>query len=33
MSGHSSYQPQNPFMKWLEARLPIGGLIYSSFIA
>ena len=33
MSGHSTYQPQSPFMKWLEARLPIGGLIHSSFIA
>src|SRR5499433_4147697 len=33
MSGHSTYQFQSPFMKWLEARLPIGGLIYSSFVA
>jgi ubiquinol-cytochrome c reductase cytochrome b/c1 subunit len=33
MSGHSTYQPQSPFMKWLEARLPIGGLMYSSFVA
>jgi ubiquinol-cytochrome c reductase cytochrome b/c1 subunit len=33
MSGHSTYQPQSPFMKWLEARLPIGGLIHSSFVA
>src|SRR4029079_13673716 len=33
MSGHSSYQPHTPFMKWLEARLPIGGLIHSSFVA
>jgi len=33
MSGHSTYQPQNGFMKWLEARLPIGGLIHSSFVA
>ena len=32
MSGHPTYQPQNAFMKWMEARLPIAGLIYSSFI-
>src|SRR5438132_11450935 len=33
MSGHSTYQPHSPFMKWFEARLPIGGLVHSSFIA
>ena len=33
MSGHSTYQPQNAFMRWLERRLPIGGLIHSSFVA
>ena len=33
MSGHSTYQPQNAFVKWLERRLPIGGLVYSSFVA
>ena len=33
MSGHSTYQPQNAFMKWMEARLPIVGLVHSSFIA
>ncbi|NWG23098.1 MAG: cytochrome b N-terminal domain-containing protein [Pseudorhodoplanes sp.] len=33
MSGHSTYQPQHPFMKWMERRLPIAGLVYSSFIA
>lgn len=33
MSGHSTYQPQNAFMQWLEKRLPIGGLIHSSFVA
>jgi len=33
MSGHSTYQPQNGFMRWLETRLPIGGLIHSSFVA
>ena len=32
MSGHSTYQPQNAFMQWMERRLPIGGLVYSSFI-
>jgi len=32
MSGPSTYQPQNAFLKWFEARLPIGGLIHSSFI-
>ena len=33
MSGTSTYQPQNAFLKWLERRLPIGGLVHSSFIA
>jgi ubiquinol-cytochrome c reductase cytochrome b/c1 subunit len=33
MSGHSTYQPQHPAMKWLESRLPIAGLIHSSFVA
>jgi len=33
MSGHPSYQPQSAFMRWMERRLPIGGLIYSSFVA
>src|ERR1700685_3777013 len=33
MSGHATYQPQSPFMKWMERRLPIAGLVYSSFIA
>ena len=32
MSGHSTYQPQNAFMRWMERRLPIAGLVYSSFI-
>jgi ubiquinol-cytochrome c reductase cytochrome b/c1 subunit len=32
MSGTSTYQPQSAFMQWLERRLPIGGLIHSSFI-
>jgi ubiquinol-cytochrome c reductase cytochrome b/c1 subunit len=33
MSGHSTYQPQSAFMKWIERRLPIAGLVYSSFVA
>ena len=33
MSGHSTYQPTNGFMIWLERRLPIAGLVYSSFVA
>ena len=33
MSGHSTYQPQSAFMKWLERRLPIAGLVHSSFVA
>jgi ubiquinol-cytochrome c reductase cytochrome b/c1 subunit len=33
MSGPSSYNPQNPALKWIERRLPIGGLIHSSFVA
>ena len=33
MSGHLTYQPQSPFMKWMERRLPIAGLVYSSFVA
>ncbi|MDR3467799.1 MAG: cytochrome c1 [Xanthobacteraceae bacterium] len=32
MSGPSQYQPQNAVLKWVERRLPIGGLIHSSFI-
>src|SRR5712692_5844624 len=33
MSGTSSYQPQNAFLKWIERRLPIFGLVHSSFVA
>jgi quinol-cytochrome oxidoreductase complex cytochrome b subunit len=33
MSGHSTYQPTNGFMIWLERRLPIAGLVHSSFVA
>src|SRR5215471_9237751 len=32
MSGHSTYQPQSAFMQWMERRMPIAGLVYSSFI-
>jgi ubiquinol-cytochrome c reductase cytochrome b/c1 subunit len=32
MSGLSSYQPRSAFLRWLERRLPIGGLIHSSFV-
>ncbi len=32
MSGHSTYQPQNALLKWFERRLPIIGLMYSSFV-
>src|SRR3954449_5902051 len=32
MSAHSAYQPQSGFMKWLERRLPIAGLVHSSFV-
>jgi len=33
MSGQSTYVPKSAFAKWFEARLPIGGLAHSSFIA
>ncbi|GIK80125.1 MAG: cytochrome b N-terminal domain-containing protein [Pseudorhodoplanes sp.] len=33
MSGHSTYQPQGAFMKWMERRLPIVSLVHSSFVA
>ncbi len=33
MSGHSTYNRQNPVLKWFEARLPIVGLVHSSFVA
>src|SRR5499427_1191972 len=32
MSGHSTYQPQSKVLQWLEKRLPIGGLVHSSFV-
>src|SRR6202045_2842006 len=33
MSGPSDYQPTNPALKWIERRLPIMGLVHSSFVA
>src|SRR5207253_6840161 len=33
MSGPSDFQPTNPALKWIERRLPIFGLIHSSFVA
>ena len=32
MSGNSTFQPKNAFLKWFEARLPILGLLKSSFV-
>src|SRR4051812_44749913 len=32
MSGPSTYQPQNSVLKWFERRLPIIGLVHSSFV-
>jgi ubiquinol-cytochrome c reductase cytochrome b/c1 subunit len=32
MSANSIYKPQSPLLQWLERRLPIAGLVYSSFI-
>jgi ubiquinol-cytochrome c reductase cytochrome b subunit len=32
MAGHSTYEPKNGAAKWLESRLPIGGLVHSSFV-
>ena len=33
MSGPSTYIPKSALGRWFEARLPLGGLIHSSFIA
>src|SRR5216683_1528437 len=33
MSGPSDYQPTHPALKWIERRLPIMGLVHSSFVA
>jgi len=32
MSGTSTYQPRNAFLKWFERRLPVIGLVHSSFV-
>src|SRR5580698_9983680 len=32
MSGPSDFQPTNPALKWIERRLPIMGLVHSSFV-
>ncbi|MGY4443663.1 quinol-cytochrome oxidoreductase complex cytochrome b subunit [Bradyrhizobium sp. LM2.3] len=32
MSGPSDYQPSNPALQWIERRLPIMGLVHSSFV-
>src|SRR5882757_4676219 len=32
MSGPSDYQPSNPALQWIERRLPILGLVHSSFV-
>jgi len=32
MAEHSTYQPTGGFTRWLEARLPIIGLVHSSFV-
>ncbi|GGG34295.1 cytochrome b [Chelatococcus composti] len=33
MSGHSTYVPKSAVAKWFESRLPIIGLVHSSFVA
>jgi ubiquinol-cytochrome c reductase cytochrome b/c1 subunit len=33
MAGIIEYKPRSAFMRWLETRLPIGALVYSSFVA
>ncbi len=33
MSAETTYIPKSRFAKWLESRLPIGGLLHSSFVA
>jgi ubiquinol-cytochrome c reductase cytochrome b/c1 subunit len=32
MAGHATYEPKNGAAKWLERRLPVLGLIHSSFV-
>jgi len=33
MSGHATFEPKNPALRWFESRLPLFGLLHSSFIA
>ncbi len=33
MSGHSTFEPQNGFVKWMERRLPIISLAHNSFVS
>ena len=33
MSGTSTFAPKNPVLRWFESRLPILGLVHSSFVA
>jgi quinol-cytochrome oxidoreductase complex cytochrome b subunit len=33
MSGHSTYNPTNPVMKWMDDRLPLPRLMYDSFVS
>ena len=33
MHGHSTFEPKNGLVKWLEARLPILSFGYDSFVA
>ena len=32
MEGHATYQPKGRLAKWFESRLPVIGLVHSSFI-
>ena len=32
MSGHSTYQPKSAFTRWMDARLPVGRLVWDSFV-
>ena len=33
MRGHSTYEPKNGFVHWLDARLPIMSFTHESFVA
>ncbi len=33
MSGHSSYNPTNPVMQWIDSRLPLPRMMYDSFVS